>query len=405
MLDNYSINKLFELPDDFFVQETISNDNTVIHITIRRQPQICPACGKETSLVHDYREQVVADISHLGKPFHMIFRKRRYVCSCGKRFYEKNSMLSRYQRQTDRLRMHILAAFTDMKSTTQIAEDNFVSSGIASRIFRQLHYPKPSSLPSVIAIDEFRGNVQEKFQCILADPMKHEVLDIISSRDSEELHAWFNQYPLKERKKVRYIVMDLSPLFRSVMKSCFPKAKIIADKFHTVRMITQALDKVRKDVQKQFGRHRRISFKRSKSILLKQQYLLSDEEKDRLAIMLQASDRLRQAYSLKELFYDVMDSRTRSEFRARLGWFIYEVEDAEMPEFQRHVETLRNWAKEIELAVLTGCSNGYVEGCNNRTKVLKRICYGFRNFRVFRNRILYIANNTKLKRKNRCKTR
>ena len=301
--------------------------------------------------------------------------------------------------------MHILAAFTDMKSTTQIAEDNFISSSIASRIFRQLHYPKPSSLPSVIAIDEFRGNVQEKFQCILADPMKHEVLDIISSRDSEELHAWFNQYPLKERKKVRYIVMDLSPLFRSVMKSCFPKAKIIADKFHTVRMITQALDKVRKDVQKQFGRHRRISFKRSKSILLKQQYLLSDEEKDRLAIMLQASDRLRQAYSLKELFYDVMDSRTRSEFRARLGWFIYEVEDAEMPEFQRHVETLRNWAKEIELAVLTGCSNGYVEGCNNRTKVLKRICYGFRNFRVFRNRILYIANNTKLKRKNRCKTR
>ena len=90
----------------------------------------------------------------------------------------------------------------------------------------------------------------EKFQCLLMDPQHHTVLDVLPTRNSEDLHAYFNQYPMKMRKKVRYIIMDLSSQFYSMMRSCFPKAKIIADKFHVVRLITWALDKVRKKVQK-----------------------------------------------------------------------------------------------------------------------------------------------------------
>ena len=62
------------------------------------------------------------------------------------------------------------------------------------------------------------------------------------------------------RKKVRYIIMDLSSQFYSVMRSCFPKAKIIADKFHVVRLITWALDKVRKKVQKKFCKESKNQF-------------------------------------------------------------------------------------------------------------------------------------------------
>ena len=69
----------------------------------------------------------------------IIFRKRRYYCPCcKKRFYENNSMLSRYKRQTNRFRLHVLGSFCDMKTITQIGRDHHVSSGIVSHIMEQM---------------------------------------------------------------------------------------------------------------------------------------------------------------------------------------------------------------------------------------------------------------------------
>ena len=187
------------------------------------------------------------------------------------------------------------------------------------------------------------------------------------------------------------------------MRSCFPKAKIIADKFHVVRLITWALDKVRKKVQKNFAKNRRISFKRSKALLLKHSAELTEEEMDRVAIMLSVSDELRLAYRLKELFNDVMASKTRRHFKARYMWFKHEAEEYEIEEVMKHIATFDKWIKEIERSCVIGVTNGFIEGCNNRTKVLKRISYGFRNFNRFRNRLLCIANNTEIQKRRRHK--
>ena len=395
MLCNYSTNKLLNLPEEFIIQEKIINNKSYIYLSLPQVPHECPNCKTKTSRVHDYREQTVTDLPLLMEQSIVIFRKRRYFCPCcKKKFFEQNPMLARYKRQTNRLRLHILGCLGDMKTITQIARDHFISYGIVSRIMDHMRYPKPAVLPRTIAIDEFRGNVGDKFQCLLVDPQHHRVLDVLPTRNSDDLHAYFNQYPMKVRKKVRYIVMDLSPMFYSVMRSSFPKAKIIADKFHVVRLVNWALDAVRKKVQKQFAKTRRISFKHSKRLLLKHSSMLSDEEKDRVAIMLQASDELRLAYRLKELFYDVMNSKTKQQFKARYMWFKFEAEDMGIVEITKHLGTFDKWIREIERSCVIGVTNGYIEGCNNRTKVLKRISYGFRNFNRFRNRLLCIASNT-----------
>lgn len=404
MLSHYSINKLLDLPEEFIIQEKIIENESYIYLSLPQVAHECPNCRTVTARIHDYREQKITDIPLLMNKSIIIFRKRRYFCPCcKKKFYENNPMLSRYKRQTNRLRLHILGSFCDIKTIAQIGRDHYVSPGIVSRIAEYIKYPKPAVLPRTIAIDEFRGNAGEKFQCLLADPQHKTVLDVLPTRNSEDLHAYFNQYPMKVRKKVRYVVMDLSPQFYSVMHSCFPKAKIIADKFHVVRLITWALDKVRKRVQKNFAKNRRISFKRSKELLLKHSDKLIDEEKDRVAIMLEASDDLRLAYRLKELFYDVMDSKTRRHFKARYMWFKHEVEEYEIEEIIKHIPTFDKWIKEIERSCVIGVTNGFIEGCNNRTKVLKRISYGFRNFNRFRNRLLCIANNTEIQKRRRHK--
>lgn len=220
MLCNYSTNKLLNLPAEFIIQEKIINNKSYLYLSLPQVPHECPNCKTKTSRVHDYREQTVTDLPLLMEQSIVIFRKRRYFCPCcKKKFFEQNPMLARYKRQTNRLRLHILGCLGDMKTITQIARDHFVSYGIVSRIMDHMRYPKPAVLPRTIAIDEFRGNVGDKFQCLLVDPQHHTVLDVLPTRNSDDLHAYFNQYPMKVRKKVRYIVMDLSPMFYSVMRS------------------------------------------------------------------------------------------------------------------------------------------------------------------------------------------
>lgn len=396
MLYNHSINKLLNLPEEF---QILSHTSSELYIQLERKVHTCPHCGCKTDKIHDYRDQKVRDIPLQRRKFHIIFHKRRYIClNCQKRFYEENPFLSRYQRQTNRHRQEIMTALSDVRSIQSIADEFFCSPGIVRRTLAQIHYAKPSHLPEVIAIDEFQGNAGEKFQCLLADAINNTVLDVLPNKKSEDIRAYFLEYSKTKRKKVRYVVMDLSTQFKSIIKGCFPHAKIIADKFHVVRLINWSLENVRKKEQKKFASGRRKYFKRSKTLLLKRRKELTQQQMEQLSVMLGISDRIRMAYGLKELFYEVMEAKDERQARGRYKRFLNHAMQADLEEFNKHINTINQWFESVLLAITTGYSNGYVEGCNNRTKVLKRISYGFRNFEMFRKRLLYVSNNSRKKR-------
>ena len=75
----------------------------------------------------------------------------------------------------------------------------------------------------------------ERFQTIVADAERHIPLDVLPTRKKADLIRYFLQFSREERRKVEFVVMDMSSLFRRVAKSCFPNAKIIADRYHVVR--------------------------------------------------------------------------------------------------------------------------------------------------------------------------
>ena len=256
------------------------------------------------------------------------------------------------------------------------------------RWFDNINYPK-AELPSCIAIDEFKGNAGgEKFQCNLADPVKHKIIDILPNRDSEDLYKHFLEYPYEKRAKVKKVVMDLSTLFRSVAKKIFPEAKIIADKFHVIRVVTNSLENVRKRIQKEFHDTKRKWFKRSRQLLLKPEYKLTDEDKIELNRMLISSRELEKAWLLKELFYEIFKEKERKAAKHQLRDWLLLAAELSVPEFQHCITTFTNWSTEIANIVDENVSNGFIEGSNNKIKVLKRISFGFQNFRRSRNRIL-----------------
>ena len=386
MLMSDYIVKLLDLEDVIITNVENIADQLHIYLELPRARHICPACGSTTDRVHDYRMQTIKDVP-LARDTFLHLRKRRYRCSCGKRFFEKNTFLPRYYRVTSRLAAEIMFSFKKLIPATEIGSRFNVSAVTAMRYF-SLFNKKLTKLPEVISLDEFKGNSGgQKYNSIVADPQNKEVLDILPNRYENDLIKYFSQFPNK--KQVKYFVCDMNPHFREVAKTCFPKAKIVADRYHVVRQVYWAMERVRKNEQNQLSDRFRKYFKKSRYLLSRPPEKLTDEEMDKLALMFEIAPRLADAYRLKNDFLNVIRTKSSVEGKQKLLDWLFSVEVMDIPEFHDCTKAYRNWFHEILNSMDVPWSNGFIEGCNNKTKVLKRVCFGMRNFPNFRKRILF----------------
>ena len=263
-----------------------------------------------------------------------------------------------------------------------------------STIFRRMkdiNFPKPKILPLVLSIDEFKGNAGgEKFQGIITDAKNQKVVDILPSRTQYKLIEYLRSF--KNRKNVRYFIMNMNYVYRDIARQMLPNATIVIDRFHVVRYVTWALENVRKRVQKQMHPDKRRYFKRSRRLLLSHYFKLKDENKQAIEVMLMQSPDLATAYYLKEQFYDFMNSKESTEAKGKLRKFILAATASKLDEFKACLTTLSNWSKYILNSFDCPYSNGFTQVTNNKIKMIKRNAYGYRNFENFRNRILLASS-------------
>ena len=246
---------------------------------------------------------------------------------------------------------------------------------------------KPQRSPQALSFDEFKGDTGgQPFQCIVADPLNRRVFDILPDRTAATIQEYLRPFP--NRDEVKYVVMDMNRGFRNIARTFLPNAQIIIDRFHVVRCCTEAMENVRRSFQASLPKTQRRYFKRSRRLLLAHRDPLSDEDRAAVDVMLRFSDRLVQAYALKEAFYHFMDAPDRLAASQRLDFWLDACDRLDLPEFGSCRKTLVNWRPYILNAFDFCLSNGFTEGCNNAIKTLKRVAFGFRSFRSFRARIL-----------------
>ena len=366
----------------------------MLEVRMKRRASRCPACGTVTDQVHDYRVQRVKDSPIHGKWVIWIYSKRRYRCPCcGKRFYESNGLIPKWHRLTNRLAAQCVGMLGMKQSRKEIAMQLGVSESTVGRWLSLGDYSRPALLPRVLSIDEFKGDTEYgKFQCILTSPEKKQVFDILPTRYGAQIYEYLHDFP--NRRQVQYVVMDMNKDYLRIARQLLPQATVVIDRFHIVRYCTWALENVRKRVQKALPKEERIYFKRSKKLLLAHMSKLSDENKAALERMLLVSRELREAYLLKEVFYKFMKSGNSVQAKERLREFRLHAHVADIPEFEACLTMLQNWERYILNAFDCPYSNGFTEGVNNTIKVIKRIGYGYRNFRNLRARILATVNDS-----------
>jgi transposase len=323
----------------------------------------------------------------------LYLRKRRYSCQhCGKRFFEQNSFIPKYHRMTSRLCAYIIQQLSDVRSFTSVAREVNLSVSTVLRIFDLVQYTS-SRLPSVLSIDEFKGNTyREKYQCIITDPINRRILDILPSREKHWLTAYFKHF---ERSQTSYFVSDMWSTYADISSTFFKNATFVVDRYHYMRQVIWAFEAVRKEVQKQLSPGRRKYFKRSRTLLNKRYEFLSDEQKQQVDIMLFSSEILSSAYWLKENFLNIMDCKDSNNARKQLSDWVMAASNSNINRFADCAKTIVHWSTGILNSFDCTYTNGFTEGCNNKIKVLKRNAYGYRNFSRFRNRILHIFNHDK----------
>ncbi|MFC4410314.1 ISL3 family transposase, partial [Chungangia koreensis] len=236
------------------------------------------------------------------------------------------------------------------------------------------------------------------YQLIIADAETKEPLDILPNRRKKTIVDYLQRYGIQ----VEIVVMDMSPSFKAAVRKVLNKPVIIADRFHFCRYIYWALDGVRRRVQLDWHDYDRKKCKRMRHVFFKDSEKLTDQDRWYLERYLKMSEELRKAYELKEAYNKwFKGAKTNGEsgiveIKEALHRFYALVKEANIKEFIRAIQTFRNWETEILNSFSFNYSNGFLEGINNKTKVMKRNAYGFRNFIRARARILLLHKYKKI---------
>ena len=357
------------------------------------KPKKCPHCGSKNMWVHDHRTQKVKDTPITGKVSIIHLKKTRYNCkSCGKRFEGKQNLVPKHYTVTLRLILNILNEFKEICSIKSIAKRYKLSWHTITRIAKMLPANR-NTLPKLMCMDEFKEDTGgHKYHLYILDGNNHKLIDIVKSRTNKNLNSYFRSIDKEERDQVKYYVTDMYKPYKTVKETYFPKSIHIIDKYHFIRQVTWAMENTRKKAQKDKTKNLRIYMKRSKSLLTKPASKLKNHEVNEVATMLELNEELKQAYKLKELFYEYVLTQTNKEDAKRcLKEWIRRAGTSGLKEYKDCIRCFTNWFEEIANLFDHPYTNGPLEGFHTKIKTLKRNSFGLRNFEIFRKRIFAIS--------------
>jgi transposase len=187
---------------------------------------------------------------------------------------------------------------------------------------------------------------------------------------------------IKGKENVKNAIIDMSDSYRSLIREHFTNAKIIADKFHVLRLLTPAINKHRVAVM---GDRRKNPVRR---LLLRNRPKLEYFERDALDRWLVDQPALREIYYAKEALHSFYRIKGKERAARALTKITDALAKSKLPELKRFRRTLKNWRQEILAYFENRLTNARTEGFNNVAKLVQKRAYGYKSFENYRLRLL-----------------
>ena len=229
--------------DDLSVQEK----TVVFRVSSTQLQAVCPRCGQVSRKIHSRYQRTLADLPMSGLAVRLICRVRKFFCAdqnCSQQIFVERltEMAEVSARQTNRLSRIIccLAFYVGGRTGAKVTERLAIGVSRQTLIRRILKTPPPiKQLPRVIGIDDFAFRRGQVYGTLLIDLERRKAIDLIPSREAEDVAKWLRQYP-----QVEVVSRDRSPIYANAVSLALPNADQIADRFHIVKNIYEVLEKV-----------------------------------------------------------------------------------------------------------------------------------------------------------------
>ena len=245
--------------------------------------------------------------------------------------------------------------------------------------------------PQVIGIDEISIRKGHTYRIVVSDLIRQRPIWFGGTDRSEasldQFYAWLGP---RKAARLRLAVMDMWKPFRLSTACHAPQASILFDKFHVLRHLGDALDQVRQSEYARVSGHQRRFIKGQKYTLLAHRENLTLDGRRALKTLLAANKRLNTAYLLKESFGQLWDygregwaRRFFEHWRAAMKWQRLRPYEKFAAMIDRHWDGIAAYCRPDNKVAL-----GFVEGLNNKVRVLQRRAYGLRDEEYLRLKIL-----------------
>ncbi|NIP95705.1 MAG: ISL3 family transposase, partial [Akkermansiaceae bacterium] len=240
--------------------------------------------------------------------------------------------------------------------------------------------------PVVLGIDEHTLHKGCRFATTFCDLRNRSVFDVVEGKSAPALEPFLAE--LQGRERVRVVCIDLSSPYRALIKRYFPKARIVADRFHVIRIVHHHFLTLMRAIAAELKNHRG-----SLAALRKRPDRLTERQRQR-------RDELFERYPAFVPIYEQMHAlcellrhkhKRKSECRPLAEQLLYIIEQLRQSGFAPLVtlaHTLASWSEEIACMWRFTRNNGITEGFHRKMKLIQRRAYGFRNFNNYRLRVI-----------------
>lgn len=350
----------------------------------------CGRCEQTVKSVHEYTERWIRDLPILDADTSLLVPIRRVDCPrCGPKM-EKINWLERYGRVTRRLAESV-ARMCEVMAIGHVAKHFHLGWGVVKRIHKlyleRTLGPVDLSGVAVIVMDEFALRKGQRYATVIAEPYTRRVLWVGKGHGREDIRPFFEALGPEGRRRLQAVGMDMNGAYEKEVRAQCPQAQIVYDLFHLIaKYAREVIDPVRVAEAKRVDDEQptRQAIKGSRWLLLRnRENLPFPEDRVRLQELLAANKPLMKVYVLREDLKHLWDFKyPAAAKRFWRGWYRRAIHS--------RVEPLKKFARRLKpylQGILAHCRwpihTSFIEGVNNKIKVLKRMAYRFRDQEYF----------------------
>jgi transposase len=385
-----------EIPDVRVLKTEIDPQGEVI-ITVEstKKETRCRKCGRTVTKFHGYDDWVqVRYLPVFGRASYLRYQPRRYQClGCADHatttqrleWHERGSQFT-LDYEDHVLVQLIHSTIEDVRIKEGLSYDS-VLGVLERRIDPAVHWSRFSQL-GTLGLDEIAPKKGQGHYLVIVTSQQADgrlvILGVLPDRQKETVLEFLRSIPERLKRTIHTVCSDMYAGYTEAVQEVLPHARLVIDRFHVAETYREGLDRLRKTelrrLKQELSKENYAALKGSMWALRKSPADLTAQDRRVLKQLFGYSPDLQRAYDLQQQLTTLFDRPlNQASAKSSLRAWIKRVRKSGLTCFDPFLVTLENWWEEISAFFVARANSGFVEGLNNKLKVLKRRCYGLFN--------------------------